>query len=162
MILNNKKILSLLILTTAVFSGYYILKNKLTQKQDQDVMNEKLVQEYSIEINKKLPLVINPYYTLIKTKVGHLSPTIPTLDLYYSLNVKDSEIKDFDIISSHVIEDSCKNTLTQSLINQNAILRHQFVTTDKVLKPLIGVAKVDCFLLENKNQNKEQNEDKQK
>jgi hypothetical protein len=56
------------------------------------------------------------------------------------LQTKDSEIKDFDIIASHVIEDSCKNTLTQSLINQNAILRHQFVTTDKVLKPFEEIA----------------------
>jgi len=150
MIINNKKIMGLLILTTALFSGYYFVNNKI-QKQDPDVMNEKLIQQYSTEINAKLPLAVNPFYSLVNTKVGHISPTIPTLDFYYSLKVKENEVKDFNVIVSHTIKNSCETEFTKSLIDQNAILRHQFVTTDKSLMPLIGVSKVDCFLLEKNN-----------
>lgn len=153
MILNNKKILTSLILITALFSAYYMINHKLTQ-QDPDVMNEKLLNQYSNELNQKLPLKMDKFFSLNNTKVGHLSPKIPTLDLFYILNVNKNDVKDFDIIAKHMTEYTCTNDFTKSLINQNAILRHQFVTLDKELMPMIGVSKVDCFLLEKNKQEK--------
>ena len=137
MLLSNKKfIISLIVLT--------VLSGLVFKRTNPASVSEDSLRDYSINLNKNLPIVISPEITLVKTKIGNVSPLLFSLDFYYSYSHNKNDLSNYQNLSEEMVVITCKDPMTKDLIDKGALLRHQFVTLDKELLPLVGVSKEVC------------------
>lgn len=140
---TNKNIKYLIIITlitvviSAIFSAYS------QHKDENSLMTKEISTNISTEINNQLPIRYEGY-SLIKTKVTEMLKDVYSIDFYYAMYINKNEIDDYNKFSSMIVKESCNNELTKKILNNNGVIRHQFVTKDKELLPLIGVTKREC------------------
>lgn len=139
MFLKNKKfIISLFILT--LLGGIVISQ----QKKKTNNMSEEDLTVFSQQFNKDLPVRITEHTTLIKTQIGTVSPTLFSLDFFYSYYMNKKDIQNFDKLTENMIYQTCNNPTMLSLLQQKVLIRHQYISLDKEKLPYIGVSLSDC------------------
>lgn len=141
MFLKNKKfIISLLILTLL---GGLVAGHKNSQQQTYSPPD---VTSVSNQFNANLPMHINDTTTLVKTQIGNISPSLVSLDFFYSYYMNKKDVKNFNLLTDNMIYQTCHNSTMLDLLKNKVIIRHQFITLDKEKLPYIGVSLADCTI----------------
>lgn len=107
-------------------------------------MSEEDLTLFSQDFNKDLPVRINAQTTLIKTDIGTVSPTLFSLDFFYSYYVNKNDVENFDKLTDNMIYQTCNNPTMFSLLQRKVLIKHQYITLDQQKLPYIGVSLSDC------------------
>lgn len=140
MLITNKKFVIGLVLLTVVGGSLFLKSHKMMQQLPQNS-----VLEFSNSFNKSLPLRITNDISLIKTQMGSVTEKLYSLDFFYAYYKNKKEIENFDQLAQSMIYQTCQNETILPLLQNNVIIKHQFITLDKEILPYIGVSIQDCL-----------------